>query len=66
MWPNILRDGDPFYNINFAREGKQFTLPEITPSDLSGNSTEAKTGEKVNENSEDDIESAESRKKDGE
>ncbi|MBQ9610320.1 MAG: glycosyltransferase [Lachnospiraceae bacterium] len=30
MWPNILKTGDPFYNINFAREGKQFTLPEVT------------------------------------
>ncbi|MBQ7706439.1 MAG: glycosyltransferase [Lachnospiraceae bacterium] len=34
MWPNILRDGDPFYNINFTKEGKQFTLPELTPADI--------------------------------
>ena len=33
MWPNILRDGDPFYNINFTKEGKQFTLPEIIPTE---------------------------------
>ena len=33
LWASVLKNGDRFYNINFNRNGKPFTLPEVIEED---------------------------------